>query len=64
MGYSPGDFNTQDGKSFHWELKDGHRIVLWNHNELEQPLDLDLENAKAAYKQLETCIMLCDPDFP
>ena len=60
MGYSPGDFNTRNDGTAHWELKDGPRIVLWSEGEMKQFVSFDgIENIKAMYTQLNTlCIML------
>jgi hypothetical protein len=42
MGYSPGEFKCKaDGEDYHWELKDGPRVVLWNSRESCKMLDLD-----------------------
>ena len=61
MGFSPGEFTDRRARAkYHWELKDGKRIVLWNEGEAECILDLEWEGAVHAYMQLRLLIQLCD----
>lgn len=62
MGYSPGDFESRSGERFHWELKDGPRIVLWDAVESKKVLDLELSEAKNCFEQLNTLIRISDDD--
>jgi len=60
MGFSPGDFTTIEKEALHWELKSENRVVLWNRGESKKLLDLSEEQARAAFSQLETLIMIMD----
>ena len=61
MGFSPGDFNTNIGE-LHFEQKNGGRIVLWNHNELVQVFEVDIENARKMITHLRTCLYTAGED--
>jgi hypothetical protein len=56
MGFTPGDFTTQDGTSYHWEIKHGGRIVLWDKLEAEQILSLSTDDAGKAASQLQLLV--------
>lgn len=60
MGFSPSDFTTRDGKRFHFELKDGPRIVLWTDDEMVKVLDISMVEARCAFDQLRTLIQMID----
>lgn len=61
MGFDPGDFTDRDGNRFHWEIKGGGRVVLWNHNESEKLLDLTYDQAERACRLLETALSTQEP---
>lgn len=60
MGFSPGEFKTRNDEEFHWEVKDGPRIVLWDALETRKILDLSYEEAKKASDQLQTLVWMCE----
>ena len=62
MGFSPGEFrNRRDcTEEVHFELKDDARIVLWNANESQQILDLQLHEARVMLRHLELLIGMCE----
>lgn len=62
MGFSPGDFRTEDGQKLHWELKGNGRVVLWVDGETRAVLKLDEVNAKLACAQLHTLIELSEAE--
>ena len=57
MGFSPGDFFSRQ-EELHWELKDGPRIVLWNHDESIQLLSVEKEDIRKMYEQLELLVSM------
>ncbi len=60
MGFSPGDFHTRDEEWYHWEIKDGPRIVLWDAKESKKILDLTADQAKLAVDQLQTLVSMAE----
>ena len=62
MGFSPGDFITHNGDQYHWELKDGPRIVLWDRFEAKQLLSLSLDQANKALNQLDLLVVMASDE--
>lgn len=59
MGFSPGDFTDRFTRAvYHFEGKDGRRIVLWDENESKHILDLDYDQAIQAYKHLGLLLLM------
>lgn len=56
MGFSPGEFCTEDGNELHLDLKDGGRIVLWGPGEMTRIFVIDKVNAQKFRNHLNLLI--------
>lgn len=64
MGFSPGDFEAElagHKMKVHWEAKDRH-LVLWFDNELAYIMRLDYDQARIAWRQMETAMYAAGED--
>jgi hypothetical protein len=52
MGYTPGSFFDERGDEYHFELKGGNRVVLWNADESKKILSLSADNVDLMLSQL------------
>lgn len=62
MGYSPGSFTDRKHGELHWEAGSSHIFRLYNHNELESVLILDLEEARKCANDLQLLVCMAEED--